>query len=489
VAVSYTFRFPADLAGAGVTVTDVKGGTVTAGTLDGAATFTTSLPEGTYTGVAKRGSHSFSTAADGTAADPDDTEFARQIGTPGSATQAALSATFARRRFESINTRAAGAVVFTWDDGYPEWAQMIDLANRLGQRHTLCVTSNRIDAAGGITSATIAAAAAAGHEIAAHSKTHTKINSTLLTAAQRLDEYESPRTALESIIGAGKVRTWVYPFGTASTPAGRDTTTDKEIYLRYDRQLDTLGGCGAILSLNAPPKFTIPRSNFDTNSDTSLEQMKELVRRAASAPIIVPIYSHDFSTPAKWTRVQALMQLAADLGVPALTSAEAFPAFPTTLPDPSFEGSTVTWTVSTDGGAGVIDHATVTPDVNIPGTKALRITTAGQTTKAPIAYADWQCDPSVSISITGRVRSDITASGATPKVYVRADFFKYDGSSAGSGVDSAALNGATWTNFDHTVTPPAGTDFVRVKLVQQQIDGVTYFDHIHLGPTQQGKLG
>ena len=400
-----------------------------------------------------------------------------------------LSATFARRRFESVNTRAAGAIVFSWDDGFPEWAQMIDLATSLGQRHTLAVTSDRIDVPTGITSATILAAAQAGHEIAAHSKTHAKINSTLLTPAQRLTEYETPRTVLEGIIGTGKVRSWVYPYGTASSPAGRDATTDQEVYLRYDRQLDTVGSNGGVLPMGGPPRFTVPRINFDTNSAAATERVKELIRRAASAPIIVPLYSHDFPTPQRWANVQAVMQLAHDLGVPCLSFAEAFPASPFSLPDPSFEGSEITWFTAADT-VGTFAHVAVTPDVNIAGSKALSIT-ATDMTHAPNAYMDWQAQEGTSYTVSGRVRSDIVQAGTAPamKVYVRAEFYKYDGSSAGAAVDSAALNGTTWQRFSHTVTTPAGTETMRVKLVQLACQGTTYFDHVHLGPTAQGSFG
>lgn len=419
-------------------------------------------------------------------------EIADAIGNPSHPVGAKLSATFARRRFESINTRAAGVVVFTWDDGYPEWDQMIDLATSLGQRHTLCVTSDRINTPTGISAATIAKAAAAGHEIAAHSKTHTKINSTLLTAAQRLTEYEAPRTAIEAIIGAGKVRTWVYPFGTASSPAGRDATTDQEIYLRYDRQLDTAGGTLGVMPLGAAPRFTIPRVAWSPYGATdTTPQIKELIRRAASSPIVVPIYSHDFATGSGWANVQDVLNYAAQLGVPCITSAEAFPAAPFTLPDPSFEGSTVTWIKSLDT-VGTIDHATVTPDVNIAGSKALAITST-DAVHSPFAYIDWPMDGGKAITISGRIRvSDGAVLGTAPaaSVYVRFEYFKWDGSSAGAAGQSANLGtGNTWTRFVHAHATPAGTESVRIKLVALGVQGTVYFDHVHFGETALGVYG
>ncbi|QOT16041.1 polysaccharide deacetylase family protein [Paenarthrobacter sp. YJN-5] len=91
--------------------------------------------------------------------------------------------------------------------------------------------------------ADILAMHAAGHEIAAHSKTHA--NMTALTNVQRAEGYGYPKSYLENLLGAGAVTTWAYPLGTGS--GGRNLACDQHIYLRYDRWLDTAVGTNPVL--------------------------------------------------------------------------------------------------------------------------------------------------------------------------------------------------------------------------------------------------
>lgn len=179
-----------------------------------------------------------------------------------SETTASLSSTFGR---VSAIPRARGAVVFTWDDGYPSWdSHIYPLAQSLGQRHTFCVTTNRIDAGDfQVSTAKILKWFQAGHEIASHSKTHT--NMAAASSATRTAEFDDSKAALEAIVGAGNVTTWAYPSGTSG--GQRNDASDREAYGRYVRVLDT-GHDGSLPGwCESPIPHRPHRLEFDQSRD------------------------------------------------------------------------------------------------------------------------------------------------------------------------------------------------------------------------------
>ena len=159
--------------------------------------------------------------------------------TTGSASDAYLAGKIASNvaPVRRIASPGGGAVCISIDDAYSAMRTFATLLNERGQRATFCITTDLMNDATGATKIVdqdILDFHAAGHEIAAHSKTHANLTS--ITPAQAVTELEYPKLWLEGLIGS-PVTTWAYTFGSSSS--GRDATTDSYVYPLYDRVLDT----------------------------------------------------------------------------------------------------------------------------------------------------------------------------------------------------------------------------------------------------------
>lgn len=400
-------------------------------------------------------------------ADPDDLRLARLVRDPASATSVELRVALGR---VGPPVRAVGAICFTWDDGFASWQTVRAMANARGQKHTFCVTQGNVDtygAGGTLPSAFIAAAHADGHEIAAHTVTHTKV--TDQTAAQRVVEYEQPRSYIEGLIGAGTVTTFVYPFGSASAPAGRSVTTDRELFLRYDRLLDTSPIRAGALPLG-DQRFVIPRLDYDPADPVKHARVLELIRYAAKHRVVVSFYSHDVTTQAAWDRLTEAMNLAQSLGVPCLTTREAFPAVPSAVMDPGFESAEALssyWSAS-----GAYEVVTRTPPVGLHGSKALHLTTA---TTGDTSYVEQLLLYPVVAGRTYRVSSLYEVNAATAiagggrRFYTHLKWYGAEQSLLSTGL-GAALVAETPTQSVDDILAPAGAAFARVGVV---LTGVT----------------
>ncbi len=317
-----------------------------------------------------------------------------------------LTSTYGR---VSAFPRARGAVCFTWDDGYPSWATTIEpLANALGQRHTFCVTTNRINTAPfGMTSADIARWYANGHEIVSHTVTHSRMGD--LTTEQRTPEFDDSKSALEAIVGAGNVTTFSYPSGTSG--GARTPASDLEAAGRYDRVLDT-DGPSTRYPIEARSPFLISRYGWGASSHASI---LELIRYAATHPVIVVIYGHSLPVevgmgpgliPADMpslVQIQEAMNLAHDLAVPCLTTAEAFPSSNMVM-NGSFEtGDTGGWLTQVAAG-NLMEVITATPDTGFTGSKVLYMATTSNNTSATAVGQFFPVTPGKSYVFSGRIK-------------------------------------------------------------------------------------
>lgn len=384
-------------------------------------------------------------------------------------------------------SRAMGAVCWSWDDGYqPSWTTMMDKARDLNQKHTLCYRTDRIDAGDGmsVTSAEILAWHNEGHETASHTVSHPGLAG--LTTSTLVAELEDSKAALEAIVGVGNVTTFVYPYGAT------DAASHRACWGRYDRVLDYKAAAATSVE-DRLHTFVVPRTQVRT-----FAQGRQLIDLARRQPIVVNLAGHnpggtfsDGVTPDPLSLQDALdlMQYCYDMGVPCLTSAEAYPGA-SALMNPSFEDDTDGWRSSGSG----ITSPTVTPDTAVDGSKALQVappTTGGAGVRQLVPVV-----PGRSYTLSGRVR--ITGGTiAAGSVKARIVGQGYEGPLSADGLDvgtmlaeSANPAGATWERFEIDAVIPQGTRFADVQCRVWDQTGLTaQFDHLHFGPTELGAFG
>ena len=410
--------------------------------------------------------------------------------TTGSASDAYLAGKIASSAapMRRIASPGGGAVCITVDDAYSAMRTFAALLEARGQRATFCITTNLMNDATGATKITnqdILDFHAAGHEIAAHSKTHA--NLTLITPAQAVVELEYPKLWLEGLIGS-PVTTWAYPFG-SGTPSqiGRNATTDSYVYPLYDRVLDT-----TLYTHNAIwPRWTEPPALIQRTSwtEANQEQAMAMVKKAADSPVISSLFFHNIGTPVNPTLAQVveLLDYALALGVPLLTVREAFGGFHY-LTNSSFEDGFRGWRKFIVGG-GALEVVAAPPDAGMTGTKVLRITAPASTGGAYVSQ-QIPVQPGRTYRASGRGRVVSGVIGQQNDNYIRVRFLAVDGSEI-STVLSAAVTSAAWTKFGFDVTTPPGAAYVRFEVVCADVVGgaVMEFDHMFFGPQTQFDLG
>ncbi|WP_180986919.1 MULTISPECIES: polysaccharide deacetylase family protein [Rhodococcus] len=377
---------------------------------------------------------------------------------------------------------ARGAVVFTWDDGYTNWTQVADMAAARNQRHTFCVTQSRVGTT--ITQAAVQSLAAnGGHEIAQHSKTHA--NLTQITAAQRADEYD--KSWLTDMIGRD-VRTFSYPYGTSNSPAGRNATTDTELYLRYDRLLDTTGVHVSAMYDRFTTPFVVRRYGWNDNA-ASQSKVLELIRLAATTPVTVVIYAHDPAGLLSSGRLEVAMNTAQSLGVPCMTAAEAFPAQPSNILDPGFEDPALgSWDAGATAPNSVASVAD-TPVVGFGGSRSLFIhqeSSTGQT--AASQFIKWK--PNTAMRVTYRARSVRRTQGTSAQIGPMVQL--YDGGAnnlLNTQYTASSITSDTWVQGTFDVTAVAGAEIGKLYFRVYNFDADLYVDHVHVSPATDTALG
>lgn len=375
-----------------------------------------------------------------------------------------------------------GRVLFTWDDGYDSWRDIAEMAHVRGHRHTFCVSLNRIGLAG-FADDDIVAIHRLGHEIAAHSVTHTKVTSQ--TPGQRAVEYDDSKSYLEDLIGEA-VTTWAYPYGGASNPPGRDATTDAECYLRFDRLLDTTGYPGtAVFDVGDAP-FLIPRINAEPSVANLRKHGIDWIRRAGVEPIIVGLYGHDVA--GRLPEIAEMMDAASEVGAECVTAAEAFPAYSSHLLDGGFEDPTMAhWAV---GGSAdqTAESIADTPMAGMPGSRSLHLATTG-TDRAVFVSQGCRMRPGLEYTLSFRNRVAITGSGTGAKVYAKIEQYDRDFTLLSNFYSAPNLTNTAWAKNTLVAPAHASARFAIVKFVIENLHGDAWFDHVDFAPTRDGVFG
>ena len=384
-----------------------------------------------------------------------------------------------------IASPGGGAVCISIDDAFSAMRTFATLLNERGQRATFCITTNLMNDATGATKIIdqdILDFHAAGHEIAAHSKTHANLTS--ITPAQAVTELEYPKLWLEDLIGS-PVTTWAYTFGSSSS--GRNATTDSYVYPLYDRVLDT----NLYRNNSIWPRWTEPPALIQRTAwiDTNQEQALAMVKKAADSPVVSSLFFHNIGTPVNPTMAQVveLLDYALALGVPLLTVREAFGGFHY-LTNPSFEDGFSGWRKIIVGG-GALEVVAAPPDAGVTGTKVLRITAPDSTGGAYVAQ-QVPVQPGRTYRASGRGRVVSGVIRQQNDNYIRVRFRRVDGSEI-SYVLSGAVTASAWTKFGFDVTAPPDAAYVHFEVVCADVAGgcVMEFDHMFFGPQTQFDLG
>ena len=394
---------------------------------------------------------------------------------------ATAAATYARR---GDPPAARGMVCFTYDDIFTSHATAAAVHASLSQRVTLAAYSNAVGAAGRMTAAQLVAAAAAGHEVASHSVSHPHLVSDAPSPATRVTEYETSKTALEAILGAGQVTTWVYPYGDAT---GRDATLDSELHLRYDRIVATSGGSPGRTLLSDRGMSPISRYNWD-GTTASHDRVLSLIRLAAVAPVVVTLYTHNIDAAGSATTAQLTeaATLASTLGVPCVPIREAFPTH-AALVNAGFEDGLTGWD-STLVGTGAATTAADTPDTALSGANSL-VLTSGDTSSTSSVSQTVPVTAGQSWTLSGRYRVAGISPGVGLSVYASIKQRNTISSTVLASTYTADLSSTAWAPFSATVTTDTNANAATVALLLETAAGTAYFDHVHFGETRNGILG
>lgn len=383
-----------------------------------------------------------------------------------------------------------GAVNFRWDDGFASHFTIARMATARGQRHTFGVTTNLIGQASYLTAAQIKAIHGSGHEIASHSKDHVRAvgSGAPATPALRRAQYDDSKTALEAIVGAGQVTTWIYPYGGTA----RDVTTDSELWLTYDRIMDVASPTTRRWQFPAgqPGGFMVASLNLDGTAKMHA-LAKAAIRQSAVQPITTSFYSHDLDSVGSVTTAQIteLMDLCQTLQVPCVTAAEAW-AGGSPIRDGGFEAADLSnWEVipTTTQTATI---ATDVPVTGLPGTKSLKLTNA---VAAETVYVE-QSVPVVggkSYVLSGRLRLSVAGDASN---HIRYRISQRD--RTGAATPSVSINNGVVVSANAWTAPaplvvamdPA-TAFAKVSVLLTGVIGDGYADHLHFGPTVEGNFG
>lgn len=383
---------------------------------------------------------------------------------------------------------ARGLICFSWDDAYASWPSLAQMAADRGQRHTFCVTPNlMLDR---ISPADVTSMHSMGHEVASHSVSHANIAQ--LGPADRLTEYTASRTTLEALIGE-PVTTWTYPYGTAYSPPGRNPTTDQELYLRYDRLLDTTGEPQAAVYprySTGPSPFLIKRYGWSQFPNQHAKVLG-LIRQAANCPIIVVLYGHDAGPLIANGYLAEGLDLAKSLGVECVQVKEAFPACPGNLMDASFEDANLLqWNLIKNGGneSAVAESVIIATDVNIAGSRALHLSNPG-TTGYVAAAQTVRVEDNRPYTLSFRNKTAIKAVGSGAKIYAKALVRGPSFETLTTLYSAPNLTNTAWARNEVNVPAIAGSALVEITFAVESLSGEAWFDHVHFGPTIDGRFG
>ena len=378
---------------------------------------------------------------------------------------------------------AQGAVTISWDDGRSTVYD--DLMPRLRdtyktQRHTFCITPGLLgSSANYMTDEEMQDLAdVLPHcEIANHSQTHTAIDDA--SAANRLIEYDTSQTNLETLLPDRDITSFVYPYG----GLGASITTHRELWGRFDRIVGA-GDASAITPLHERHgMFLTPRPAAWTTA--THQKMLELVRIAAANPVIANIYSHIPGSDMSLAELDQLLTLCDTLGVPVINLSEAYPrGFIAGFQADSPAWSEL-WGAVTSGSGNTFDREAVTKDTNMPGTYSFHLESPNT---ANYVYATTYIPATEGKAYTFSARAKRTFSSGSGYARIRVQPTDYLGVSVGSPSQSSDI-GTSWEQATVAVTMPALTKMARLDMIVYQVVGEAWFDHLHFGLTADGVFG
>jgi hypothetical protein len=382
-----------------------------------------------------------------------------------------------------------GAVMFVWDDG---WASVLDAAainDARGQQATFAITTQLVGAAGKLTAAQVRDLEARGHEIAAHGAQHAA-GLPSLTAAQRAAEYVECLDWFAAN-GVSRPSTWVYTFGGVT---GRSDDTDRELWLRVDRVLDTSGTSPLAASARRDQfGFVLKRLQAESDSGGAFDLAQTLIRLAAQQPVVVGFYMHQLDagpnslTTAEYTQ---LCDLCVDLGVPAVTARDALPPNRLLVDGGFEEPNAVGLWLPQVTGASTVTAVTDTPVVGLPGTRSLRLHTVDTGAfEFSQAFQYVPVMPGRVYTLSGRYR---TSAGAGTAARVRFGSYDHKGAIVGTATNASLPEATSWTRFTQDFTAAPEAVHAQVALLDDPASGVTadvWFDHVCLLPKAAGAFG
>lgn len=385
-----------------------------------------------------------------------------------------------QRSIASVGSPAHGAVSLGFDGGRAEVATIaLPAALARGQKFTMFGLSDWLDTAGKLSSAQLVSLAAAGMEIGCHGKTNTDM--TTLNSTTRADEWDTARSALEALVGAGTVNHWSYPQGGIN-----NTTTQAEGYLRYrtQRGFDANFIGSGLMSMKFRGITTFMRAL--TWQSSTHAKVLDYIRYAAHTPVVVTLRAETISDGAAGptpTQLAEALDLAALLGVPFLTTDEAF-GDPIWHPDPGFEDGGVGWFLA---GGGTFTIATDTPDAGLNGTKSgLLDRTGGSGAPFLKARTPIHC---FGETHTLSFRYRIVDRGGTGNIIATGRSIDFSEQSQGQ-TQSAALTATSWTLATVDFTAHALARALEVEFtIAATKDAALYIDHVHVGPKSLGVFG
>lgn len=378
---------------------------------------------------------------------------------------------------------ARGAVTISWDDGRS--AVYDYLLPRLQttyptQRHTFCITPGLIDSsATHMTEAEVVELAAElPHcEIANHSQTHADIADA--SAGDRLTEYTTSQTNLETLFPTREMTSFVYPYG----GAGASITTHRELWGRYDRIIGA-GDANAITPLTQRHgMFLTPRPAAWTSA--THQRMLELVRVAATNPVIANIYSHIPGSDMSLAELDELLTLCDTLGVPVINLAEAYPRGLLSGWQADSPAWDEMWAVTSSGSGNTFDREAVTKDTNMVGTYSFNLESPNAGNFL-YAYTYVPAVEGQAYTFSARAYAAITSGSGYARLRVQPT--DYLGTSIGGTTGSDDV-GETWGQLTAAVTMPALTRMARLDMIVYQVVGEAWFDHLHFGLTADGVYG
>jgi peptidoglycan/xylan/chitin deacetylase (PgdA/CDA1 family) len=338
-------------------------------------------------------------------------------GVQGNTGPAGSNAQVTLRNSEHFKVPAQGAVIFGFDDGY---VSQYALINEIEARGIKCVwyiisgTIGQTTSGAKMTAANILDLQAKGHEIASHSVTHGSMAP--MTEAARYAEFANSKSTLETLLRTEKptatVDSFAYPLGSSNAAA------DSQAHGIYGniRQVSTGVNLSPITPMGKPIPFSHAGYSFGA-AQSNVDMSMELIRMAASQPVIVSFFIHQPNTAGEPTTAQILaaMDLCNELGVPVLTAREAF-GRQTLIRNPNFDRGLNGWIQNPGSGTITLGskHATLASNI-------VTLASTADSGQSPYMYQLMVVEPKTTVNWA--FRAIVNRTSGTGGLYARIRWF------------------------------------------------------------------